>query len=103
MEIFTSLAKWYGYKTMYNLITENALILTLMVAFIFACLVFFRVLDKQYPLGGHKSVQAWLAKTITIFVICSFVFIAGAAIFIEKKKLQEDARIINPAVSYYIC
>lgn len=102
-DIFGAIAKLYGYKTLYNLITENAGLATILVAFIFVCLVFFKLLNRQFPIGGHQSVRAWIFKTIIIFMICAFVFICGFTVFYERKKLQEDSRVRDsPTRNYYI-
>jgi ABC-type Na+ efflux pump permease subunit len=96
-DIAGALATWYGYKTIGGLFRENFGLIVILIAFIFVCLVFMRLLNRQFPAGGYGTARAWIFRTVIIFMISAFIFIGGFTIFYEKKKLEESSLVQPPA------
>lgn len=101
-ETARALATWYGYRTIGGLLRENFGLIIILIAFIFVCLVFMRLLNRQFPSGGYGTARAWVFRTVIIFMISAFIFIGGFTIFYEKKKMEES-RLQSPAArSFYL-
>lgn len=90
-----AIASIYGYKTIGGLLADNSGLIIILIAFIFVCLVFRRLLNRQFPTGAREPVKTWVFKATIIFLICSFTFICAFTVFYEKKKL--DAQSSAPA------
>lgn len=86
--IATAAATVYGYKTIGGLITANSGLIIVLIAFIFVCLVFRRLLNRQFPSAGRQTTRAWIFKAIIVFMIASFVFICAFTVFYERKKME---------------
>ena len=98
-EIATSIAKFYGYRTVTTLISENSALIILLVAFVCVTLVFLRLSNHQFPRQGRDPVKTWIFKVMIVFMICAFIFIGGFTVFYEKKKLEGSGLNIPPALS----
>ncbi len=92
-----AIASIYGYKTIGGLLAANSGLIIILIAFICVCLVFRRLLNRQFPSGTREPVKTWVFKAIIIFMICSFIFICAFTVFYEKKKLdaQSSAPFLN--------
>lgn len=88
----TALASMYGYKTIGGLISDNSGLIVILTAFIFVCLVFRVLLNRQFPSGAGQPAKVWIFKTTMIFFICAFIFVCGFTVFYEKKKLDAQSR-----------
>jgi len=87
-EIATALAAWYGYKTLGSLVAANSGLIVVLLAFLGACLVFSRMLNRKFPRAG-QPVKTWVFKAIIVFMICAFTFICAFTLFYERKKYEE--------------
>jgi len=83
-----AIASIYGYKTIGGLIAANSGLIIVLGAFICVCLVFRRLLNRQFPSGTRDPARTWVFKVTIIFLICSFTFICAFTVFYEKKKLE---------------
>lgn len=92
-DIAGAIAAIYGYKTINGLISANAGLLIVLAAFICVCLVFLRLLNRQFPSEGRQPVKSWIFKVVITFMICAFVFICGFTVFYEKKRAEESGAI----------
>lgn len=91
-----AIASIYGYKTIGGLLSSNAGLIIILIAFICVCLVFRRLLNRQFPTGTRQPVKTWVFKAIIIFMIASFTFICAFTVFYEKKKLDAQSHLLIP-------
>lgn len=96
---------WYGYKSLYALLSANFGLVVILIAFMVVGAVFWRLQGRQFPTSGRQPVKTWIFKVTMIFFICGFIFISVFTIFYEKKKMeesrifrQEQSLKINPPV-----
>ena len=97
-DIFSAMASIYGYNTLKGLFEANAGLIFILAAFLCVCLLFWKLLDRQFPRSGREPVKTWIFKTIIIFGISAFIFMCAFTVFYEKKKLEESL-LSTPAFS----
>ena len=83
---------WYGYKTLGGLLSENFGLIVVLLAFIAVALVFWRLLNRQFPRTGQPF-KKWIFKTTMVFFICAFVFVCAFTVFYERKKAEEHGAV----------
>lgn len=91
-----AIASIYGYKTIGGLLADNSGLIIILIAFICVCLVFRRLLNRQFPSGAREPVKTWVFKATIVFLICSFTFICVFTVFYEKKKLDAQSHLLTP-------
>ena len=96
-DIFSAIASIYGYSTLKGLFEANAGLIFILAALLCVCLLFWKLLDRQFPRSGRDPVKTWIFKAVIVFGISAFVFVCGFTVFYEKKKLEESRRL-SPAV-----
>ena len=89
--IAQALATWYGYKTIGGLVAANFGLIVVLVGFLAVCLVFWKLLNRQFPQAGRRPFAAWVIRTTIVFFICAFVFLCGFTLFYEKQKLEAQS------------
>jgi hypothetical protein len=100
-DIFNAVAAIYGYKTLKSLFEANSGLIFILAALLCVCLLFWKLLDRQFPRGGRDPVKTWIFKAVIVFGISAFVFVCAFTVFYEKKKLEES-RLRQPAFSEII-
>lgn len=89
--LFTSVAQWYGYYTIGNLLKANFGLIVVICAFIVVCLLLYRLVDRQFPRPGRDNFKRWVFTVIILFSISAFTFVAAFTIFYEVRKADRDA------------
>ena len=95
-DIFGAIASIYGYNTLKSLFLANAGLIFILLALFCVCLLFWKLLDRQFPRSGRDPVKTWIFKTIIGFGISAFIFICAFTAFYEKKKL-DNSQLFQPA------
>jgi len=94
--VFTTIANWYGYYTIANLLKANFGLIVVLFALLAVCLLLYRLCDRQFPRPGRDSFKRWVFTTVIIFSISSFYMVVFFTIFYEVKK-HAGSRHIQPA------
>jgi len=88
-EVFNAIALWYGYRSIYLLLSENFGLVVILIALVVICLVFYQGQKNQIVRGPTQRLRIRVFHTIVIFLICAFIFIAGFTLWYERKNMEK--------------
>lgn len=93
-EIFSAIALWYGYRSIYILLSENFGLVVILAALLGICLVYYQGLKNQIVRGPTQVLRIRVFNVIVISSICGFLILVGFTVFYERKKMQNNAYLL---------